>query len=180
MSNNLSEKLIRTLPDNILINIATFGKIGFTTKKHLSLFNSPTLASALGVIFYSLFLYQANLFIYLLIISLFIYFGGIICDEASKRMNIDDPKEIVLDEFIGAMIVFIGTQKTIEALGSHAWILFIIGFLVFRLIDWKKPSPIHKLEKLPTWGILADDLGAGIASCIILQLSSPILLNMLA
>jgi phosphatidylglycerophosphatase A len=41
----------------------------------------------------------------------------------------------------------------------------VLGFLLFRLFDIFKPWPARRLEKLPKgWGILADDLLAGVYS----------------
>ena len=165
------EQLIRSSPNRLIINIATFGRIGFREIEHPTIFNSPGLANALGAIFYTLFLYQTSWLNHLFIITILIYFGSIICDEASKRLNKDDPKEIVLDEFVGGIIVFFGSERIIEHLGSYAWIFLIAGILLFGFIDWKKPWIIHKVENLPTWGIMADDVLAGITSCLILQIS---------
>jgi phosphatidylglycerophosphatase A len=45
------------------------------------------------------------------------------------------------------------------------------GFFLFRLLDVIKPCPARRLEKLPQgWGILADDLFAGLYAAIALVL----------
>jgi len=45
------------------------------------------------------------------------------------------------------------------------------GFVLFRLFDISKPWPIRKLEKYPAgWGILADDLLAGVFAWVVLQI----------
>lgn len=79
-----------------------------------------------------------------------------------------DPREVVADEFAGQAITFmpIGAVPT-----GQIWATAVLGFLLFRLLDIAKPWPIRKLEKLPKgWGILADDLLAGIYAGIILLL----------
>ena len=53
--------------------------------------------------------------------------------------------------------------------GSAA-IITIAGFLLFRFFDILKPFPCRRLEKLPKgFGILADDLMAGVYAAIVLQ-----------
>jgi phosphatidylglycerophosphatase A len=54
--------------------------------------------------------------------------------------------------------------------GNKVLIIALIGFLLFRVFDIVKPWPIRKLEKLPKgWGILADDLLAGVYGAIALS-----------
>jgi len=79
-----------------------------------------------------------------------------------------DPREVVVDEFAGQAITFIpiGAVPT-----GQIWATAVLGFLLFRLLDIAKPWPAHKLEKLPKgWGILSDDLLAGIYAGIALLL----------
>jgi phosphatidylglycerophosphatase A len=41
--------------------------------------------------------------------------------------------------------------------------VLVAGFLLFRLFDILKPPPVRQFEKLPAgWGIMADDLAAGV------------------
>jgi phosphatidylglycerophosphatase A len=80
----------------------------------------------------------------------------------------NDPHEVVIDEFAGQAVVFIG----IHAAGIQN-ILFaaVLGFFLFRFFDVFKPWLIRKLEKLPAgWGILADDLLAGVYAAVVLQI----------
>ena len=76
-----------------------------------------------------------------------------------------DPHEVVADEFAGQALTFLAVPFLAAGAISTAGICVITaaGFLLFRLFDITKLWPIHKLEKLPEgWGILADDLLAGI------------------
>jgi len=77
-----------------------------------------------------------------------------------------DPGEVVADEFAGQAVVFliISAVSTGQILATA-----IIAFLLFRFFDITKPWPIRRLERLPAgWGILADDLAAGIYAAIAL------------
>jgi phosphatidylglycerophosphatase A len=82
----------------------------------------------------------------------------------------NDPGEIVMDEFAGQALTFL-IIPLVAARGLCGWecvVLAGVGFLAFRVIDIVKPWPIRKLECLPAgWGILADDLAAGVCSAIL-------------
>ena len=87
--------------------------------------------------------------------------------EATGRK---DPGEVVVDEFAGQSVTFI-------AAGMITGMPFIVtaaaGFLLFRLFDIVKPWPARSLEKLPLgWGILADDLMAGVYAGVLLHCAS--------
>ena len=103
--------------------------------------------------------------------------GSVICVRFAPAViaatGENDPGEIVADEIAGQSATFltigflaIETFSTRQILGTA-----VLGFLLFRALDTIKPWPIRKLEKLPEgWGILADDLMAGVYAGIILLL----------
>ncbi|MHC4575593.1 MAG: phosphatidylglycerophosphatase A, partial [Planctomycetota bacterium] len=77
-----------------------------------------------------------------------------------------DPREVVADEFAGQSLAFaiVGSVSL-----GHIWAAAALGFLLFRFLDILKPWPIRNLEKLPAgWGVLADDLMAGLYAGIVL------------
>ncbi len=79
----------------------------------------------------------------------------------------DDPGKMVMDEFAGQSIVFIGLpiHRSIED-----WWLILAAFIFFRFFDILKPLGINKLQKLKNgWGILLDDLLAGFFALICLK-----------
>ncbi len=77
-----------------------------------------------------------------------------------------DPREIVVDELAGQCIPFIPAAMLTQL---NPLLVAVLGFFLFRLFDIAKPFPIRKLEKLPAgWGVLADDLLAGLYAAVIL------------
>jgi phosphatidylglycerophosphatase A len=92
--------------------------------------------------------------------------------EVIAQLGQDDPREIVVDEVAGQALAFIGAY----AVGAQEILVTVaVGFVAFRLFDIFKPWPCRWLEKLPAgWGILADDLMAGIYAMIILQICTRI------
>ncbi len=99
--------------------------------------------------------------------------GSVICVKlapaAIAATGKDDPREVVADELAGQAVTFVAVPLILaEAVtGSQIWMIAGAGFVLFRLFDIAKPWPIRKLEKLPQgWGILADDLLAGVYAAI--------------
>lgn len=90
---------------------------------------------------------------------------------AVERFNSSDPKPFVLDEFAGQWISLMFLPVAFSApLATQA--AFIFGqFLLFRVFDILKPPPARQFEKLPDgWGVLTDDLFAGLYANIAGQL----------
>jgi len=58
---------------------------------------------------------------------------------------------------------------TVALLPHDFWIL-VAGFVVFRVFDVVKPTPVRQLESLPGgWGIVADDVAAGVYGNLVLR-----------
>ncbi len=78
-----------------------------------------------------------------------------------------DPGEVVLDEMAGQSLAYILAFNATSVCPS-----MIGGFILFRVFDIIKPWPARKLEKLPSgWGVLCDDLMAGIYAAIVLYIA---------
>ena len=69
-----------------------------------------------------------------------------------KNFDNKDPKEIVIDEFIGQSIVLIFLPLTLQN--------YILGFVFFRIFDIYKPMPINYFEKKypNAFGVIFDDI----------------------
>ena len=101
--------------------------------------------------------------------------GSVVCVKfapaAIAATGNNDPSEVVADELAGQAVTFLAVMfLSLDTLSTgQICITAVFGFLLFRLFDIAKPWPIHKLEKLPKgWGILADDLLAGVYAGIVL------------
>ena len=77
-----------------------------------------------------------------------------------------DPKEVIIDEFIGQSIpiylyeISHGTEKS----SSEALIFYGICFVLFRFFDIAKPFPVRFFDKnfKNSFGVIMDDVIAGI------------------
>ena len=82
--------------------------------------------------------------------------------KAEKVFGRVDPGQVVIDEVAGQILTFVATPRV-------AWIGLIIGFILFRAFDIVKPFPARQAERLPGgWGIMMDDVVAGLYSLIVL------------
>jgi len=94
-----------------------------------------------------------------------IYSATITERESKEKIGTEkgtDPRIIIIDEIIGMLIALIAIPK------STAYL--IAAFILFRIFDIIKPFPIRKFEKLPSgWGIVFDDVIAGIYANLLIQ-----------
>ncbi len=96
--------------------------------------------------------------------------GSVVCIKFAPAIvaatDEADPREVVADEFSGQAVTFLFIAAVPI---SNIWVTGLLGFLLFRFFDILKPWPIRKFEKLPKgWGILSDDLIAGVYAGIAL------------
>jgi len=83
-----------------------------------------------------------------------------------------DNGKIVLDEFWGYFIAVLFLPKTLP--------IIIAAFVLFRIFDILKPEPVNVLQKLPKgWGVMADDIMAGVYSNLVLQLVIRVMLGII-
>ena len=79
-----------------------------------------------------------------------------------------DPGPVVLDEVAGVCLTMLFQP---HATGKQMLIVVGAVLLMFRIFDILKPPPCRGLEKLPAgWGILTDDLMAGVYANIACQI----------
>lgn len=95
-----------------------------------------------------------NAFLYLFLFLLFLWLGSWAISKIDLKAT-PDPSFMILDEVSGMLVSLWGVPLS--------WETAISGFVLFRLFDIIKPFPLRRLEKIPGyWGIMLDDLGAGI------------------
>ena len=81
----------------------------------------------------------------------------------------NDPRPMVLDEVAGQWLSLLFVPV---GAGWHAVWVVAAAFALFRVFDVVKPPPARQLERLPVgWGILCDDLAAGVMANVVLQIA---------
>ena len=98
------------------------------------------------------------------LLGLFTGFAVWISGEAEKVFKKKDSGLIVIDEMAGLLVTLFLIPWSARSV--------VIGFFLFRLVDIAKPFPIRRLEtKLPGgWGVVGDDVLAGIYANVILRI----------
>jgi len=127
-----------------------------------------------AIIFGLLCYYGLSASIIISIMIVLIVFGSFIClkfsNAAIAATGKEDPNEVVADEIAGQALTFLAMPLLMKDIsGGQILSITILGYFLFRLFDTVKPWPSYRLEELPgAWGILADDLMAGIYAAITL------------
>jgi phosphatidylglycerophosphatase A len=87
-----------------------------------------------------------------------------IAKRSAQMLDVADDPRIVIDEIAGMLVAL--------ALVPPSTLALVIGFCVFRLLDIAKPAPISTVDRQVKggMGIVLDDVLAGIATNLVLQL----------
>jgi len=122
-----------------------------------------TLTSLIVVALYRLYLHNLSWPVYLLIFLFFFFAGVFVSNKYSSELGEKDPRKIVIDEACGQFLVLYRVPDSLFPL--------FLGFILFRLFDIIKPYPIKKTENFSKgWGIMVDDIVAGIYALLILRI----------
>jgi phosphatidylglycerophosphatase A len=105
--------------------------------------------------------------VYLLIALALFVFGIYLCGKTARDVGVPDHSAIVWDEIVGFLITMTAINPSLINIG--------LGFLLFRLFDIVKPWPIRVIDRQVHggFGIMVDDVIAGLAACAILHLIQP-------
>jgi phosphatidylglycerophosphatase A len=100
----------------------------------------------------------------LLLLSFVLMAVGVIVSTQVEKIWGKDSNKVVIDEALGMAVSMLFLPLNFKTL--------LAGFILFRFFDIYKPLYIRRAEALPGgWGVMTDDLLAGIYTNIILQLS---------
>jgi phosphatidylglycerophosphatase A len=126
---------------------------------------SGTIGSLIAIFVYFIFYNYLNLLSFIVFIILIFFYSIFFLDKTIKQsFSTSDPKEIVIDEFIGQSIPLL--------LCENNFFLIILSFLLFRLFDITKPWPASyfDLKVKNANGVLMDDIIAGLYSFFFIYL----------
>ena len=131
-------------------------------------FAPGTITSLVTSIFlYSLFhIIHLSSDIILIILSIVFIYSFHAVSEYIKFNENKDPKEVVIDVFIGQSIpiylyeISHGTSKV----SQEAILFYFYIFILFRFFDIKKPFPVNFFDKKfkNSFGVIIDDVVAGL------------------
>ena len=98
------------------------------------------------------------------LVLLLVTVAGIgLCGRAARDLGVHDHPGIVWDEIAGFLLTMFAAPA--------GWLWIVIGFVLFRFFDIWKPWPIRWLDRHVGggFGIMLDDLVAGLLAAICLQ-----------
>ena len=106
---------------------------------------------------------------YLLIVVIGFVLGVFLCGKTARDVGEHDHSAIVWDEIVGFLITMIAIEVSLANV--------VIGFVLFRFFDIVKPWPIRVIDKRVHggFGIMIDDVVAGMFALVILHLVQPLL-----
>lgn len=137
--------------------IATMGPIGYVTA-------SGTVATivTIPIMYWLRSMLPGRASYGILILGILVFSLWVIHKALTKFKRVEDPSEIVLDEFVGCLITFWAVPLSVESI--------IVGLILFRFFDIFKFGGVRYAERLVgTWGVVMDDVVAAVISNIILH-----------
>ena len=92
-----------------------------------------------------------------------LFFIGIAVSEIiTRELDNYDPKEIVIDEWVGMWIALY--------LVPHSIFWGLVSFFLFRFFDIFKPGPVQIMDDIHSpIGVMLDDVVAGIITFLLMQ-----------
>lgn len=146
---NFERKAAMCIATGFFVGFAPFGPGTFGTALAIPL----VWLGALGGVFFQLLLAGG-----------FFVLGVWASQRALKVLGKEDAPQIVADEIAGFLVAMVGIPFT--------WYWLGCGFLLFRFFDIYKPFPISYLDENVGggWGVMLDDLAAGLFANLVMHL----------
>lgn len=137
--------------------VATFGYVGFFPVA------PGTAGSAAALVLYAILRWIGWPAVELGAILIVCAAGVWASTEGETLLGGTDPGPVVIDEVAGMLITLAAMPLSLSGV--------IVGFLCFRIFDVIKPFPARRLEEAPAgWGIMLDDVAAGLYGQVTLRL----------
>ena len=158
----------------IFVTFFGIGTIRFAPGTITSLITTVLLFSFFHIINFS----NNIILFFLLLVFLYSFYA---VAEYIKESENKDPKEVVIDEFVGQSIpiylyeIAHGSEKN----SQEAILFYIYIFVLFRFFDIKKPFPINIFDKKykNSFGVIMDDVAAGLY--VVLTMEDQTYMNLL-
>ena len=143
--------------NTVAVAFATAGYTGFFP------IAPGTVGSAVGLlVWWSLRSAGASPFVELGVVAALLGAGAWAASVTERQLGTTDPGPVVVDEVMGMCMTMVGAPVGLGAA--------LLGFFLFRVFDIIKPPPARRLERVHAgWGIMLDDLAAGVYAWAVLR-----------
>lgn len=137
--------------------MATFFGIGYIGK------GGGTLAAVAVCVIWLLIPSSILTTVFQVVITLLVCVAGVCSGNVVDAIWGKDSSKVVVDEVAGMLLTLIFIPVSIKYV--------FVGLVLFRFFDIAKPLFIKKMELFPKgWGVMADDLLAGLYAHLLLQI----------
>lgn len=104
--------------------------------------------------------------IYIILLVLITIGSMFLCERVSREIDVHDHQGMCLDEIVGYLVTMTAAP--------HGALWIVLGFISFRIFDIFKPWPVNYIDKHVSggFGMILDDVFAGIYSILVLKLFS--------
>ena len=120
-----------------------------------------TAGSALTAVAYFFLCSSLGVVEWLAILTAVFFVAVYVAGEMEREWG-KDPGRVVIDEAVGYLVTV--------AFIPHSLSVAAAGFVLFRIFDIVKPPPVRRMEGLPGgWGVVVDDVVAGVYGNLVLQ-----------
>ena len=101
------------------------------------------------------------------------FFVGTAATKEVLKYTKHDPSIVVVDELVGQLLSYtLVANHLVGRVDLGAAVIYLLGFGLFRLFDITKPQPAKWADSqvLNAWGVMLDDVFAGIYATLVLWL----------
>lgn len=135
---------------------ASFGYVGFAP------IAPGTVGSLAAIPFFLLLRLAGSPGLELAVSALIVVAGAWSARLTEQALGVEDPGPVVIDEVVGMFVSLLWLPAS--------WPIVLAAFLAFRVFDILKPWPAGRLEHVPGgWGVMADDVMAGVYANLLVQ-----------
>jgi len=144
------------LRSRLAIAFASFGYVGFAPVA------PGTVGSAAAIPFFLLLRLAHSAWLEIAVCAAIVAAGAWSARITEQALGVEDPGPVVIDEVVGMFVSLLFLPAT--------WLVVLAAFLAFRVFDIVKPWPADRFEHIPGgWGVMADDVMAGVYANLTLQ-----------
>jgi phosphatidylglycerophosphatase A len=139
------------------VAFATFGYVGFAPVA------PGTVGAAAAIPFFLLLRLAGSPWIEVAVCAALTAAGAWAARLTERALGVEDPGPVVIDEVVGMLVSLLWLPGTWPVIGA--------AFIAFRVFDIVKPWPAGRLEHVPGgWGVMADDVMAGVYANLAIQI----------
>jgi len=147
----------RSLRSRLAVALASFGYVGFAPVA------PGTAGAAAAIPLFLLLRWADSSWLEIAVCAVMVVAGAWSARLTEQALGVEDPGVIVIDEVVGMLVSLIFLPGT--------WPVIAAAFVAFRVFDIVKPWPAGRLEHVPGgWGVMADDVMAGVYANLTIQI----------